>query len=546
LSIIDLSPAGHQPLSNKAKTVWITFNGEIYNFQELRSRLIKKGYKFHTKTDTEVIIHLWEEHGVECLSMLRGMFAFALWDDKQKTLLLARDRLGKKPLKYYQDKNSLIFASELKAILTQKINTSLDHQAIDDFLSLEAVPAPRTGFTSIKKLPAASYLLVKNNQIKIKKYWQLKYYPKLKLNQEELTREIIARLTEAIRLRLIADVPIGIFLSGGIDSSLILALMRSLKHQNINSYSVGFAGNKSELAFAKLVAKKFHTNHHQVRLTPNSWRLLPKLAQTYEDPYGDPSALPTFLVSRLAGQKNKVVLGGDGGDENFAGYQRYQKMALPISLVDQIGLGKPEWLIKAYAAAVIFTRHSESYRRQLYRSDFLTAVNLKASQTLLKTHHRQAKSALDKILLIDINTYLEPVLLPKVDLAGMAHGLEVRSPFLDHQLVEFCARIDSRLKLNLFTSKYILKKAAADFLPREIINRPKQGFTFPLGEWLEGKWRLPVKNLILDPQAKLNRFFNLKAVKNLLDQPIGSEQHQRKIWRLVMLEYWLQHYFPKL
>lgn len=574
LSIIDLSPKGNQPISNEDKTVWITFNGEIYNFPQLRARLIKKGHCFRSKTDTETIVHLWEEYGVECLPMLRGMFAFALWDEKKKTLLLARDRMGQKPLKYYLDKQKLVFASEIKAILAAKdISRSPDPKAIDLFFSLEAVPAPWTGFKKIKKLPQASYLLVKNNQVTIKKYWQLDFLPKLELDEPALKQAVLGTLTEAVRLRMVADVPVGAFLSGGVDSSAIVAIMAKTSKKRINTFSVGFSEKQyNELNYARMVAKQFNTIHHEVMLEPQSFSLLGELAQIYEEPYGDPSALPTYLVSRLAGQKLKVVLTGDGGDDIFAGYQRYQR----FTSIDNFHRLTPtwvKWILKLmlwpswpvynhtrmllwellsgpgfanYAAAYQGFQSPVSFKQELYRPDFLKQINPDSGKKMFLKYLNNSLKPLDNVLLADLNIYMGQVLLPKIDLASMSQGLELRSPFLDHQLVELAAKLPVNFKLKMGTTKYILKQSLESILPKEIIYRPKMGFGFPLGKWIRYQWREKIKDLLLDPQAKYRRFLRPETVKTMIEKPLPGEHHDRRLWRVIMFEYWLRHYFPKL
>lgn len=544
LSIIDLSSAGHQPLCNESKTIWITFNGEIYNFQKLRAELIRKGHRFRSKTDTETIVHLWEEYGVDCLKMLRGMFAFALWDQNKKILFLARDRLGKKPLKYYWNGKSFIFASELKAILTQKINPELNLQAIDHFFSMEAVPEPLTGFREIKKLPAGSYLLLKNGRVVIKRYWQIKFLPKLNYSETEWIEAIKAKLTESVRLRLVSDVPIGAFLSGGIDSSTVVALMSQLGQKQINTFSVGFDGSNDELPYARTVAKQFHTNHHEAVLKPSSWPLLQNLAAAYEEPYGDPSALPTYLVSQLASQKIKVVLNGDGGDENFAGYQRYQKFALINPFRRLLPFLRSD--LTVYPAAYLGLTAPLDFKKVLYQPEFIEQVDPSATQALFEKQQSASLSPIDNVLKTDWRLYLSQVLLPKVDIASMANSLEARSPFLDQELVELTAKMPAKFKLKGLTAKYILKLAVKDWLPQEIINRPKIGFGFPLGNWLRHEWRGKIKNLLLDPKAKFRHFLKQEAVKTMIEQPLPGEHFDRRLWRIIMLEYWLQHYFPKL
>lgn len=472
------------------------------------------------------------------------MFAFALWDQRQKVLFLARDRLGKKPLKYYWTGQTFIFASELKAILTQNIKRELDYQAIDHYFGLEAVPEPLTGFKQIKKLPAGSYLILKNGQITIKRYWQLNFSHKLNLSEAEWIERIKTKLTEAVRLRLVSDVPVGAFLSGGIDSSTVVALMKQLGQKRINTFSVGFSGGGDELPFARIVAKKFQTHHHQVILGPDSWKLLPRLAESYEEPYGDPSALPTFLVSRLAVKKNKVVLNGDGGDENFAGYQRYQK----FRLLNPLGRFLP--FLRSgptiYPTAYLGLTAPADFKKSLYQPQFFQTIDPLATKTLFQKQQLKHLSPLDNVLKTDFKLYLAQVLLPKVDIASMANSLEVRSPFLDQELVELNAKMPDRLKLKGLTSKYILKQSVKDWLPPEIINRPKMGFGFPLGEWLRNQWHEKVKKLLLDPEAKYRHFLRQEFVKTMIKQPASGEHHDRRLWRVLMFELWLKAYFPKL
>lgn len=564
LSIIDLSPKGRQPITNESGSVRVVLNGEIYNYAELRKKLINRGHRFYSQSDTETIIHLWEEYGINCVKWLRGMFAFALWDEKQQLLFLVRDRLGKKPLKYYLDDKKLIFASELKAILKDKdIRREPDFQAIDHYFGMEAVPEPLTGFKQIKKLPAASYLLVKKGKIEIKKYWEIDFTPKLTLGFNELKAEILSQLKKSVQLRMVADVEVGAFLSGGIDSSAIVALMSQLGQKKINTFSVGFADPAySELYHARLVAKKFKTQHHELILKPQSFSLLPKLAVAYEEPYGDPSALPTYLISQLASQTLKVVLNGDGGDENFAGYQRYQKFG-PLNWVSRL---LPSWsrnLIKAglnrswptladlinqpgfgqYASAYLGFNSPLSFKQSLYNQEFFSQINPLATQSLFLNQLRPQLQPLDNVLLTDFHLYLAQVLLPKVDIASMAHGLEVRSPFLDQELVQFCAKIPPSLKLKQGVSKYILKKALEGILPNEIIYRPKMGFGFPLGQWLKSQWKKDVSHIILNKKALLKNYLNQTFIAGLINHPQSGEHNDRRLWRILMFELWLKNYF---
>jgi asparagine synthase (glutamine-hydrolysing) len=572
LSIIDLSPNGNQPISNEDQTVWMTFNGEIYNFSSLKKGLTKKGHKFKSNSDTEVIIHLWEEYGINCLKFLRGMFALALWDMKKQMLFLARDRMGQKPLKYYLDDKKLIFASELKALLaTKEVKKEVDLEAVDHFFSLEAVPAPLTGFRGIEKLPQASYLLVKNGKVSVKKYWQPEFLPKIKLTQSEIEEKVLDKLTKAIKLRMMADVEVGAFLSGGVDSSAVVALMSKLGQKKISTFSVGFSEKEySELKYARIVSKKFKTNHHELILSPQSFSLVSKLAQVYEEPFGDPSALPTYLLSQMASKKLKVVLNGDGGDDIFAGYQRYQKFG-PLNLVSRLmpkqvrvlakfGLGLPGSLGRKtqtlldlisqpgfgqYAAAYLGLQAPEKFKQDLYRKEFLDQVDPLSSQKLILDHKKVKLDALENVLLADMNMYLAQVLLPKVDMASMSHSLELRSPFLDHELVELAGKIPTKLKIRNGEGKYILKKSLEGILPKEIIYRKKMGFGFPLGLWLRHQWKKEISEVLLSKNAKIKDYLNQEMVKQMIDNPLKGEHYDRRLWRVLMFELWLDYYFSR-
>ena len=573
LSILDLSADGHQPMTNEDKTVWVSFNGEIYNYKNVKRKLLQKGHKFRSKSDTEVLVHLWEEYGTNFLKYLRGMFAIALWDDKQKILILARDRMGQKPLKYYLDERKIIFGSELKAILKVKqVKLKPDLKAIDQYFGLEAVPAPLTGFKGIKKVPQASFLMVKNGKVSIHQYWQVEFQPKLEKNENELKKVVLDQLTEAVKLRMAADVPVGAFLSGGVDSSAVVALMRNLGQKKIKTFSIGFKEDQySEIKYARKVAKLVKTDHYEAILKPQSFSLLSKLARIYEEPYGDPSALPTYLVSKLASKKLKVVLTGDGGDDNFAGYQRYQKFAS----IDTFNRLVPQWSKKIlrqllrppwptnnetrillwellnerglnqYATAYLGLQSPEAFKQKLYQKDFFKKIDPLSGQKIILNYKDTKLKPLDNVLLADLNIYLGQVLLPKVDMASMANSLELRSPFLDQKLIQLAAKIPVNLKLKMGTTKYILKKSLEGVLPKEIIYRKKMGFGFPLSEWLKNEWKDEVKNLLLNKRALFKDYFKQQEVEKMFNRFLKQEHYARRLWRLVMFELWLQNYFPR-
>jgi len=501
------------------------------------------------------------------------MFAFGLWDEKKQTLFLARDRMGQKPLKYYLDDKMLVFASELKAILKVKgIKTEPDLQAIDQYFTLEAVPVPLTGFKGIKKLPQASYLIVKNGKVLIKKYWQIKFMPKLKMDENELKQEVLDRLTEAVKLRMVADVPVGAFLSGGVDSSAVVALMRQLGQKNIKTFSVGFKEAKySELKYARMIAKMFKTDHEEIILGPQSFSLLNKLADQYEEPYGDPSALPTHLISELASKKLKVVLTGDGGDDSFAGYRRYEKF-VSIDTFNRLmpKLGKrilklmfsPHWPIYNETRILLWELMSEpgfdqypttylgmqspiEFKQKLYTKEFFNKINPLSAKKIILRYKNTKLQSLDNVLLADLNIYLADVLMPKIDIASMSHGLETRSPFLDQELVEFVAKIPVKFKLRFGQTKYILKKSLEGILPKKIIYRRKMGFGFPLGDWLKNQWQDEAKDLLLNKNALLKDYVNQKEIEKMFNRFLKKEHYARRLWRILMFELWLQNYFSK-
>jgi asparagine synthase (glutamine-hydrolysing) len=571
LSIIDLSPLGRQPMCNEDETVWITFNGEIYNFVELREHLIKKGHTFRSRTDSEVIIHLWEEEGVQCLERLRGMFAFALWDDKEKTLFLARDRMGQKPLFYLSSKDRILFGSEIKAILEAPyVTREPDVNAIHHYLSYQSVPSPYCAFKGIRKLPPAHYLLIKEGRGEPKRYWKLSYRDKMSVTGEKallgLQEEIIDRLREAVQLRLMSDVPLGAFLSGGIDSSIVTALMAGLTNQPVKTFSIGFTHDEyNETQYARVVAQRYATEHHEFMVTPDAESIFPELVWHYNEPFADSSAIPTYYVSKLASEHVKVVLSGDAGDENFAGYPRYMN-------VDEFAPGndffpllrrwlnrEKKWLVfrgsgfKKDLARLLsltqerllyyyrITHFHELYKSDLYTDDMKKRVNGILSVDLMLDRYRASDAVdfLDATLDLDFGLYLPDTLMVKVDIASMAHALETRSPFLDHKFIEFVARIPSDLKLNNgIESKYILKRASEAYLPREVIYREKMGFGVPLDHWFRGELKDMVYDILLSKHAIERGYFRKEYIQSILERHQKGENWQVLIWNLLMLELW--------
>jgi len=573
LAIIDLSPNARQPMSNEDGSVWIVFNGEIYNFQELRSILIEKGHKFRSRSDTEVILHLYEDEGVDCLKWLRGMFAFAVWDAKEKTLFLARDRLGKKPLFYYADDKAFLFASEPKAILQDhSIRAEPDLEAIHHYLTYGYVPSPYSAFKGIRKLPPAHYLLLKNGKFYIKRYWKLSYNKTTfkNLNEEDLCREIIERLREAVKIRLISDVPLGAFLSGGIDSSTVVALMSEFSTEPVKTFSIGFEEQEyDELRYARLVARRYGTEHHEFIVKPDAVEVLPKLVWHYNEPFADSSAIPTYYVSQMTRKYVTVALNGDAGDENFAGYDRYmanqvacryEKVPFLLrktlkGIIDRIPKkGDPRSFldkVRRFFEAISeeprrrysrwISHFNNSRKEELYTEEFKAFVgNIDSVELILKVYsNSDAPDFIDATLDVDVNMYLPDDLLVKVDIASMANSLEARSPFLDHLFMEFVASLPSELKLKKRETKYIFKKAVRNLLPPEVINRSKMGFGVPIDQWFRNELKEMAYDILLGQRTLERGYFKKESIQKLLDEHISGRAHwHHLLWNLLMLELW--------
>jgi len=577
LSIIDLSPLGHQPMRYMDRYE-IVFNGEIYNFQEQREKLISEGYVFHSKTDTEVILALYDKYREDCLKYLRGMFAFAIYDEKENTLFCARDRVGKKPFKYYWDGKVFMFASELKAILTQpEYKKEPDYTAIHHYLTYQYCPAPFTGFVGINKLEPAHYLLlnIRSGHLGKKKYWHLDYSQKLILSESEWKSRILEKLEESVKIRMIADVPLGAFLSGGIDSSAVVAFMSKHSVKPVKTFSIGFSNKKyNELPYAKMVADKFKTDHTEYVVEPRAIELLPMLVRHYEEPYADSSALPTYYVSKLTRSDVTVALNGDGGDENFAGYSRYS--ALKFSMLYEKFIALHNLTVKPLSKCVagisrnqFFDRvrrfsetleeshgrrfvdyicfFSEKEKQDLYTEEFQKRVIGLDSQQLIANRFSEAGTTdkTEQALYADFVTYLPEDLLAKVDIASMAVALEGRSPFLDHEFLEMTAKIPFELKLHgRNNKKYILKKALSGLLPDEILYRKKVGFSLPIHNWFRNELKQYAYDLLLSEKALGRGLFNKEAIMCMLDEHSQSQRgYGHKIWALVTLELWFREYF---
>ena len=576
LSIIDLS-TGQQPLYNEDQTVCVVFNGEIYNYQELIPELQALGHIFHTSSDTEVIVHAWESWGAACVNRFRGMFAFALWDRNRETLFLARDRLGVKPLFYaLLDDGTFLFGSELKSILAHGgLKRDIDPCAVEEYFALGYVAEPRAIFKQAKKLPPACTVLLRRGQPvgEPREYWDVHFTLDNPISDADACAELTHRLEESIKLRMISEVPLGAFLSGGVDSSAVVAIMAGLSNTAVNTCSIGFsdpAFNESE--FAKMVADRYRTNHHLDIVESDDFDLIDTLARLYDEPYADSSAIPTYRVCQLARKHVTVALSGDGGDESFGGYRRYKlhlmeekmRSALPPGLRRSIfgTLGKlypkADWAPRVFRAKTTFegiARTSvESYfhsmslirdpmRQQLYSNSFRSTLGGYSAIDVFNEHARKANTddPLGLIQYIDTHTYLIGDINTKVNRASMAHSLEVREPLMDHQLVEWLATLPSHLKMRKNESKFLLKKSMEPMLPSDVLYRPKMGFAVPLARWFRGPLRQRVRNSLLKGQIAESGYFNPDMIKQIVEQhESGVRDHSTPIWTLLMYDAFLR------
>jgi asparagine synthase (glutamine-hydrolysing) len=575
LSILDLSPAGHQPMSNEDGTVWIVFNGEIYNFEELRDRLCDR-HKFKSRTDTEVIVHLYEEFGVDCVAMLRGMFALAIWDARAGRLVLARDRVGKKPLYYAHARNSLTFASELKALLIESSPHDVDPVALHHYLTFQYVPTPWSIFQGIKKLRPGHILVCEQGTCTERAYWAVSYREKRRgRNEGECQEEFLSLLRDATRLRLASDVPLGVFLSGGLDSSAIVAIMSEFSKRPVKTFSIGFKEDGfNELPYAREVAKRFGTDHHELIVQDSGIDILPTLARVYDEPFADSSAIPTYYVSQLSRQSVTVVLNGDGGDELLAGYPRYHVTAFDRAMYGLCRISTQEHLSRVvsklpvrgallarvknrlerltqpfshtYLGRICFFGPEE--KDGLYTSEFNKAVQGDDSLRLLIEWFEKAASAnpLDQLLGVDTMSYLPDDLLVKVDRATMAHGLEARSPFLDHHLIEFCAALPTEYKIRDGEAKYLLRAVMRDKLPSSVLQRPKMGFGVPIDQWFRGTCREIVEDTLLSSRCLQRGYFNPEQIRRMvLEQRHGRTSYGSRVYALLMLELWHREYVDR-
>ena len=574
LSVIDLS-GGHQPVFNEDRTVWVVFNGEIYNFPQLRRELENQGHRFYTNSDTEVIVHLYEDLGADCVQKLRGMFALALYDEKRRCLLMARDRLGKKPLHYALANGRLLFASEIKAILAVAPDlVEVNAQALLDYLYFGYVPDPITAFTSIQKLPPGNLLRFENGAISIRQYWDLPaydtYFPK---SEEECLEELERRLFEATRIRLISDVPLGAFLSGGVDSSIVVAMMARASSGPVKTFSIGFAQDEfNEAHYARLVATKFGTEHHEMILNPDVVQTVEHLTSSLEEPFADSSMLPTYYVSQMARQHVTVALSGDGGDEIFAGYNRYRIHAsrqifehipewtrtlyrnqvfphLPVSvrknkLSYNISLPWQDRYVDGLSFVPAFEREqpllSDGFRKVLYAGD--------DPGNVLRRYfsHAPAQDPVSQMLYADTKTYMVADVLTKVDRMSMLNSLEVRVPILDHEVVEWAASLSSAYKLRGRRQKYILFKLAERLgVPREALHRRKQGFALPLDHWMRHELK-DMLMVLIEPRTLQRGYFEPSGIRKLMDDHLHRGRDvSGRLWRLLMFELWHRNFLEK-
>jgi asparagine synthase (glutamine-hydrolysing) len=577
LAIVDLQ-TGDQPLSDETGDVWIVFNGEIYNAPALRADLEKRGHVFRTHTDTECIVHLYEDHGADCVRHLRGMFAFAIWDEKRRRLLLARDRVGKKPLYFAEHDGALLFGSELKCLLQYPgFPREVDLEALHHCLTLQYVPDPHSAFRHARKLPPAHRLIWEGGRTTIERYWQLDYREKWRAPEPELREELRRHVEEAVRLRLMSDVPLGAHLSGGLDSAIVVGVMARLMDRPVKTFSIGFREAAfNELEHARAVAEKFRTEHHEFIVEPAALEVLPPLVEHFDEPFADAAAIPTWYLAKMTREHVTVALNGDGGDEALGGYQRYYAdpladlyrlvpAVLRHGVLDPLLRSLPAGGGPVESSIPMALRHlaraadlphsasvvrwgsffTEGEKHDLYTDETRAALDASPTAALLtETFARAlADGRLDRTLSTDVQCYLPGALLPKVDRMTMAHSLEARSPFLDHVLLEFAARLPASCKVRGTTTKRLLRETFADVLPPAIARRAKMGFSVPLGQWFRTTLREDVRAILLARDARIGRYLRTARVSALLEAHAhGEADHGKRLWALLNLEVWLRRY----
>jgi asparagine synthase (glutamine-hydrolysing) len=575
LAIIDLRSEAAPPLSNEDGSAWVVFNGEIYNFKELRGDLMERGHRFRTECDTEVIVHLYEEYGVECLHRMRGMFAFAVWDARKKLLFAARDRVGKKPFVFAKTPSSLIFGSEIKCVTADPtVRREPDYAALDSYLRWQYVPSPQTAFTDIAKLPPGHYLTCdEKGTLSIREYWRPPCPSKTRMGREEIEYELLRILRESVRLRMVADVPVGAFLSGGIDSGTVVALMAEQSRTPIKTFSIGFDEDRfNELPFAKILADRYGTEHHEFTVRPSAAEMLPLLVRHYNEPFADPSALPTYYVAKVTREHVTVALSGDGGDESFAGYHHYRNV-MRWAKLDVV----PAGIRKAVCEALDSLTHGflhlnavakiskglrmagaqlpERYRQYLailkdQEQDYIYSDNFKrltrksrSGQIFRETPWSEGMDSVDWMMRHDQSHYLPDCLMVKTDIASMANSLEVRCPFLDHQMIEFAATIPSAMKFDKSGGKAILKSAVKHLLPEAIFTKPKTGFGVPVGTWFRGELSPLLTEVLLSDIARKRELFDHLHVRRMVaEHKAGSRNWGNRLWSLLFLELWFREF----
>jgi asparagine synthase (glutamine-hydrolysing) len=575
---IDLE-TGDQPIYNEDRSVVVVLNGEIYNYRELRRDLRARGHRFETGTDTEAIVHLYEDHGARCVEHLRGMFAFALWDIPRRRLLLARDRVGKKPLVYAQRGDTLWFGSEAKSILQDdEVPRDVDLDAVDAFLHFQYVPHPLSAFAALQKLPPAHTLVWESGRIDVERYWKLSYRSRNETTQKEAHEQIREKLLEATRLRLRSDVPLGAFLSGGVDSSAVVAAMAKQSSEPVKTFSIGFDDESyDETRYAREVAELYSTDHSEFRVESQAIDVLPRLIWHYGEPFADSSAIPSFYLAELTRRHVTVALNGDGGDESFAGYNRYASTGvvdrvarLPLwarkavalaagalgpdaressfrSRVDRLGRTVTMTDYERYAMWVAY--FTERERERMYTPELRAQFGERTAPSVIRDawHDSDAEDPVNRLLDVDVNTYLPGDLLVKMDIASMAHSLEVRSPLLDHEFMELAAGFPGAWKLSGGTSKKLFKEALRPWLPDHILHRPKSGFGVPIRTWLRGPLRHLPAEILLDGRAVERGYFRDEYVRGLIDDHIrGARDNAYRIWALIQLELWLRTFVDEL
>jgi asparagine synthase (glutamine-hydrolysing) len=580
LSIIDVA-GGAQPIANEDGTVTIVYNGEIYNHEEVRSELLKLGHRFRTSSDTEAVVHAYEEWGEECVTRLNGMFAFAIWDEPRQRLMLARDRVGKKPLLYADLGDELVFGSEFSAVLAHpRVSRDPDDDALRLYLGFQCVPAPWTAFRAIRKLEPGHVLVWERGHVATRRYWRIEREPKVTWREDEARERLLALLEDAVRIRLMSEVPLGAFLSGGIDSSAVVALMAKVSPSRVKTFTIGFEEEEySEVEHARAVAQAIGTEHHEEIVQPDALEILPTLVRHYGEPYADSSAIPTYYVCRAARRHVTVALNGDGGDEGFGGYERYAGMGI-AERYRKLPAALRAGLVEPAVRSLVPANRDKGFPRKVRRfvdsasqpparrygrwtlaiagelfdavatPDFARRTASADPLALLEAHFRApfgeagegiAEDVVEAAMRVDAERYLPDDLLVKVDIASMAVSLEARSPLLDYRVLEFAAKLPIDLKVRGKSTKYLLRRAFEGALPSEILRRPKMGFGVPVGRWLRKEFRPLVDELLLSEGAARRGYLDPRSVRRLVDEHVeGRVDRTAQLWTLLMMEMWFE------